>query len=228
MFSEKQIQALSYDIDKNRVRTRSKGAISLSYLEGFDIIDTANKIFGFGNWSYEITDLEHISTELNQNQNHVISYKCVVKVLVYDMAHSKYISRQDVGFGSGIAKTLSDAHESGAKEAVTDALKRAMRSFGNQFGNSLYNKGKQHNSNPANLQHNQVPQQKQTRDAKTRYANAYEFQSLTNIGLSIVEQGDNLVVVGNDIFSKKDSIKACGFRWDRANKQWYMPIRQAA
>ncbi|MCB4748208.1 MAG: RAD52 family DNA repair protein, partial [Sulfurovum sp.] len=46
-------------------------------------------------------------------------------------------SREDVGFGTGIAKTLADAHEGGAKEAATDALKRSLRSFGNQFGNSL-------------------------------------------------------------------------------------------
>lgn len=228
MFNEKQTQTLSYDIDKNRVKSRSKGAISLSYLEGFDIIETANRIFGFGSWSYGITSLEHVSTEINQNQNHVISYKAIVKVLVYDKTHAKYISREDVGFGCGIAKTLSDAHENGAKEAVTDAIKRAMRSFGNQFGNSLYSKEKQN----APIVQKQIPQQNQPYPTNTQksnhYANSYEFQSLTNLGLNIVEQGDNLIVVGSDIFSKKDSIKACGFRWDSANKQWYMPIRQAA
>ncbi len=232
MFNEKQTQALSYDIDKSRIKTRSKGAISLSYLEGFDIIETANRIFGFGSWSYGITSLEHVSTELNQNQNHVISYKAIVKVLVYDKTHSKYISREDVGFGCGIAKTLSDAHENGAKEAVTDAIKRAMRSFGNQFGNSLYSKEKQTPTIPNRRQERQLPPHNQTYPTNTpksnQYANSYEFQSLTNLGLNIVEQGDNLIVVGNDIFSKKDSIKACGFRWDSVNKQWYMPIRQAA
>jgi DNA repair and recombination protein RAD52 len=43
-----------------------------------------------------------------------------------------------------------------------------------------------------------------------------------------MEQGQNLVVVGDDIFSKKDSIKACGFRWDGGNKFWYKPIEQQA
>jgi hypothetical protein len=32
------------------------------------------------------------------------------------------------------------AHESAVKEAVTDALKRALRSFGNPFGLALYDK----------------------------------------------------------------------------------------
>jgi DNA repair and recombination protein RAD52 len=38
-----------------------------------------------------------------------------------------------------------------------------------------------------------------------------------------LEQGNNLVVVGEDIFNKKDSIKACGFFWDASRKVWYMP-----
>ena len=60
-----------------------------------------------------------------------------VQILVHDLQHLKDVSREDVGFGTGIAKTLADAHESGAKEAVTDALKRSLRSFGNQFGNQF-------------------------------------------------------------------------------------------
>ena len=232
MFSEKQTQALSYEIDKNRIKTRTKGSINLSYLEGYDVIDTANRIFGFGNWSYGVTTLKHITTEINKNQNHVIGYKAIVKVLVYDKTHTKHISREDVGFGCGIAKSLSDAHENAAKEAVTDAIKRAMRSFGNQFGNSLYNKEKLTPTISNRGQGRRLPQHNQAYPTNTpksnQYANSYEFQSLTNLGLKIVEQGDNLIVVGNDIFSKKDSIKACGFRWDSVNKQWYMPRKYVA
>jgi len=46
------------------------------------------------------------------------------------------------------------------------------------------------------------------------------------LGLNIVEQSGYLIVVGDDIFSKKDSIKACGFRWDGNTKQWYKVIEQ--
>ncbi|MCB4743914.1 MAG: RAD52 family DNA repair protein [Sulfurovum sp.] len=78
------------------------------------------------------------------------------------MGHTEDVSREDVGFGTGIAKTLADAHEGGAKEAATDALKRSLRSFGNQFGNSLYDKSRNHqysrmelrvNSKHFNLKH---------------------------------------------------------------------------
>ena len=144
MFVEKQMQVLKYDIEPSRIKSRTKGNTNLSYLEGFDLIETANKIFGHGNWSYSITSLEQVSQETNVKQNIVICYKAVVKLTVYSLDHSKHISKEDVGFGTGIAKMLADAHEGGAKEAVTDSLKRSMRSLGNQFGNSSKKRNQLH------------------------------------------------------------------------------------
>jgi len=226
VFTDKQNQVLAYELDSSRIKSRSKGNVSLSYLEGFDVIETANKIFGYGNWSYNISKLEQVSQELNHNQNNVICYKAVISITVYDTQHSKSITREDVGFGSGIAKTLADAHESGAKEAVTDAIKRAMRSFGNQFGNSLYDKSRNHQ--PQNQQQYAQPQTQQYQQPTQQMQNntPQDYASLYNLGLTIMEQGQNLVVVGDDIFTKKDSIKACGFRWDSATKMWYKPINQ--
>ena len=57
----------------------------------------------------------------------------------------------------------------------------------------------------------------------------YEYQPLYNLGLDVVEQNNGfLIVTGDDIFSKKDSIKACGFRWDGKTKSWYKQIEQQA
>ena len=148
MFNENQLKILNEELNSSRIKTREKGNVSLSYIEGFDVIDTANLIFGYGNWSYLISKLEQVSQEQNHNQNFVVCYKAVVKLIVKDDNHSKSIFRQDVGFGTGVSKTLADSHENAGKEAVTDALKRAMRSFGNQFGNSLYDKTKNHQNSP--------------------------------------------------------------------------------
>lgn len=219
MFDQQQNQALSQELENTRIKSRSKGDIELSYLEGFDVIETANRIFGYGNWSYNISTLEQVSQESNQNQNIVICYKAIVVVKVFDAQHAQHISREDVGFGTGIAKTLSDAHESAAKEAVTDALKRAMRSFGNQFGNSLYDKSRQHQSTNATQQPkpsnqvNTIPQ---------------DYSKLSNLGLSVMQQGQNLIVMGDDIFAKKDTIKACGFKWDGRSKHWCKRLEQQA
>ena len=258
MFSKEQIEILNEELNSNRIKTREKGNINLSYIEGFDVIDTANKVFGFGNWSYSISKLDQVSQEVNQNQNNVVCYKAVVQIQIHNNDHSQTVSRQDVGFGTGVAKSLADAHEGAAKEAVTDAIKRCFRSFGNQFGNSLYDKTRNqqnqdssyqqkqnYNQNqsytnrnqkpPQNIQQNNPPQQQQpyqnqnqTRTQNNSSFNQYEYQSLFNLGLNIIEQNGFLIVTGDDIFSKKDSIKACGFRFDSKSKTWYKAIEQRA
>jgi DNA repair and recombination protein RAD52 len=249
MFSKEQIEVLNSQLDNLRVKTREiktreKGNISLSYIEGFDVIDTANKVFGFGNWSYSISKLDQVSQELNQNQNNVVCYKAVVQIQIHNTNHTLDVNRQDVGFGTGVAKSLADAHEGAAKEAVTDAIKRCFRSFGNQFGNSLYDKTKNHQNQDSSYQQNQNNNQRppqnnqqqkqayqnpnQTRNIQQNNSsfNQYEYQSLFNLGLNIVEQNGFLIVTGDDIFSKKDSIKACGFRFDSKSKTWYKSIEQ--
>ena len=237
MFNDKQTKALQSELSADRIKVRDKANIKLSYLEGFDIIDTANSIFGFGGWAYTISSLEQVSQEVNANQNVVICYKAIVKVDVYDIDHSTMISRQDVGFGTGVARNLADAHENSAKEAVTDALKRSLRSFGNQFGNSLYDKSKSVAQNtPSNMPNapanqnagfaqnraipNQAPSQAMPNQAPNDQVMG-DIQSLRNMGLDVVEQNGFLLVRGNNIFAKKDTIKALGFRWDSKTKQWY-------
>mgnify|MGYP000449758559 CR=1 FL=1 len=243
MFDKKQLDILNQELDSSRIKTREKGNISLSYIEGHDVIETANKVFGFGNWSYSISKLEHVSQEQNQNQNQVICYKAIVQVLVHSENHTLDVSREDVGFGTGVAKTQADAHEGAAKEAVTDALKRAMRSFGNQFGNSLYDKTKNHQANNESIPSSSSrPQQTNYRQSSPTVTNVttnhnrnfqqsydpYEYESLFRIGLDVIYQNGFLVITGDDIFAKKDSIKACGFRWDGKTKSWYKQIEQGA
>ena len=248
MFDKNQLTILTQELDSNRIKTREKGNINLSYIEGFDVIDTANKVFGFGNWSYSISKLDQVSQELNQNQNNVVCYKAVVQVLVHNGNHTLDVNRQDVGFGTGVAKSLADAHEGAAKEAVTDAIKRCFRSFGNQFGNSLYDKTKNHQNQDSSYQQNQnqnynqrPPQNKQqqqqpyqnpnqTRNIQQNNSsfNQYEYQSLFNLGLNIIEQNGFLVVTGENQYSYKDAIKACGFRFDSKSKTWYKAIEQGA
>ena len=46
-------------------------------------------------------------------------------------------SRTDVGF-QAVTDETADGHETAFKGAVTDRLKRALRTFGTQFGNALY------------------------------------------------------------------------------------------
>jgi len=240
MFTENQLKALSYNLDDSRVKSRDKAGMSFKYLETYDVINVANTIFNYM-WDYTITRLEEVARETNQNGNHVITYSAIVKVKIYD-AQRNFIEREDTGVGTGTARTVGDAIDNASKSAVSDSLKRSLRSFGGQFGNDLYSKTPTTNYNqqqPQQMAQQQQypqqqtqqipPQQQQYQQATKQMQNnniPQDYASLYNLGLTIMEQGQNLVVLGDDIFTKKDSIKACGFRWDGATKTWYKPINQ--
>lgn len=115
------------------------------YVDALHVIREANRIFGEGGWSYDVTRLQMVSgqtVELKGDngpyEQYRVGYLCSVKVSVGG------VSREGVAVGSGMGSPLSlaDHHESAAKEAESDALKRALRSFGNTFGLALYEKDK--------------------------------------------------------------------------------------
>jgi len=239
MFSENQIKALSYNLDDSRVKTIDKAGMSFKYLETYDVINVANTIFNYM-WDYTITRLEEVARETNQNGNHVITFSAIVKVKIYD-AQRNFIEREDTGVGTGTARTVGDAIDNASKSSVSDALKRSLRSMGAQYGNNLYSKTPTVSQNqqqtyqkPVQIQQSQQPQQQQQQQYQQPQTQQVQnnapqdYASLYNIGLTIMEQGQNLVVIGDDIFSKKDSIKACGFRWSGENKMWYKPLEQQA
>ncbi|WP_386681874.1 RAD52 family DNA repair protein [Loktanella sp. R86503] len=111
------------------------------YIEGWHAIAEANRIFGFGGWSYTIKTMTQDSLKEGKTAKGDVqwqaAYTCIVTVTVGDVV------REDVGFGSGFAKQIGDAVEGATKEAVTDALKRALRTFGNAFGLALYDKSRE-------------------------------------------------------------------------------------
>lgn len=132
------IKILGEKLKKDHISSRKKGSTNLSYIESHHAIREANRAFGADGWSYGIITLDKVSEEKNTNGNHVIGYTARVMVEVGG------ITREDVGFGSGIAKMLADAHEGATKEAVSDAMKRALRTFGDIFGLALYDKKQEH------------------------------------------------------------------------------------
>jgi len=132
---------LTAKLDPAHVKPPSKFGPKGDYIEGWWAIAEANRIFGFGSWSYVIKSLTKDALELGKNHKNEdqwqAAYTCIVTVTVGNVV------REDVGFGSGFAKQLGDAVEGATKEAVTDALKRALRTFGNPFGLALYDKSRE-------------------------------------------------------------------------------------
>ena len=62
-----------------------------------------------------------------------------MRIRVGDESTAQLI-REGSGAGHGIDADLDQAHESALKEAETDAMKRALLTFGNPFGLALYDK----------------------------------------------------------------------------------------
>jgi DNA recombination protein Rad52 len=129
------IRELEKPLNSRHVVQREKGGQELSYVEGWHVIAEANRIFGFDGWTRELVDLvENTPPTTNQRGNFVVSFRARVRVTAQGTV------REGTGFGSGIAKDVHDAYESAVKEAETDAMKRALMTFGNPFGLALYDK----------------------------------------------------------------------------------------
>ncbi len=149
---------LRQPLDMTRVKRRqAPGSGTVPYLEGFDVIDTANRIFAF-RWSFNLLSEPQI-TRWNR------------KVMVWDGQQRKKVpvmdaqghpQTEEVGLihitGSvavdldGQTYTHSDlgrcmftgdspeALDMALAGCVTDCLKRCFRQLGEQFGLSLYDK----------------------------------------------------------------------------------------
>lgn len=131
--STTQIEALSEKLSANHIKSRDQAGHKLSYIEGHHAIREANTIFGFDGWDLKTERLDLVQQETKGDKSYV-GYTCLCIVTV------GVTVRYGAGFGQGIDKDLGRAHESAIKEAETDAMKRALRTFGDRFGLALYDK----------------------------------------------------------------------------------------
>jgi DNA repair and recombination protein RAD52 len=139
MFSDHQKAALAAPLHREHVKQRSQSGRQLSYIEGWHAIAEANRIFGFDGWTRETLDIRCVAErerKIGQSgrDGFGVSYIAKVRVTVGGLV------REGIGSGHGIDADLGLAHESAIKEAETDAMKRALMTFGNPFGLALYDK----------------------------------------------------------------------------------------
>lgn len=132
---------LNKKLDPAAIKPAPQGKFG-DYVDGYHVISEANRIFGNGGWSYEITRLQEThraEVSTGRGPQVRVSYLCTVKVHVGDT----FKEGSAVGMGSGKPENLGDVIESAVKEAETDALKRALRTYGNTFGLALYDKSRE-------------------------------------------------------------------------------------
>ena len=130
--------ALGQPLDPTLVSQRKgRAGRTYDYLEGHAVIEQANRIFGFGGWGYELAgdvtlrQIENVDTKTGEVKT-TSFYSAPVRVTVPGAP-----PRTDIGFNA-VAEDNADGHETAIKGAVTDGMKRALRSFGVQFGNGFY------------------------------------------------------------------------------------------
>jgi DNA recombination protein Rad52 len=143
-FSAEQIASLSAPLDRAKVRQRRQGRSQVSYLEGWQVIGEANRIFGFDGWQRQTIALRCVNQSertigRDQKPGWGVTYTARVRITVGEGSAAQLI-REGSGAGHGIDTDLGQAHESALKEAETDAMKRALMTFGNPFGLALYDK----------------------------------------------------------------------------------------
>ena len=143
-FSDEQLAALSAPLDRANVRQREQGRGKVAYIEGWFAVAEANRIFGFDGWQRQtisfrcVAQAERVNGR-DQKPGWGVTYTARVRITV-SAGHLSPVIREGSGAGHGIDVDLGQAHESALKEAETDAMKRALMTFGNPFGLALYDK----------------------------------------------------------------------------------------
>ncbi|KAL7410870.1 recombination protein Rad52, partial [Mrakia frigida] len=113
------------------------GGSKLTYIEGWKVINVANEVFGFNGWSSTVQRLETDFCDTNPTTGRVsVGISAIIRITLRDGT-----VHEDVGYGEiSNSPSKAAAFDKCKKEAITDAVKRSLRSFGNVLGNCLYDK----------------------------------------------------------------------------------------
>lgn len=167
VFTEAEIKDLDLDLNPLLISERKGGGGSrLKHIEGHNAIDQANRLFGYGNWGYKVISCKPINLiDPASGEAIGVTYEAEVELQVKGCmpvsdvgqqacsvwnVEDVVMSRRKDGDDGPIqrwekqnaSRTIVDAHEVARKGAITDAMKRCLRTFGSQFGNGLYGDGK--------------------------------------------------------------------------------------
>ncbi|KAM9073842.1 DNA repair protein RAD52 homolog isoform 2-T10 [Megaptera novaeangliae] len=164
-FGQYQYTAEEYQAIQNALRQRlgpeyissrmAGGGQKVCYIEGHRVINLANEMFGYNGWAHSITQQNVDFVDFNngkfsvgvcafvrvQLKVRVMEGTCCLQALGRWESEQDGSYHEDVGYGvSEGLKSKALSLEKARKEAVTDGLKRALRSFGNALGNCILDK----------------------------------------------------------------------------------------
>jgi DNA repair and recombination protein RAD52 len=238
-FNDKQQELLNKPLDGARVKTLDKAGRKFSYLPTFDIVNHLNLVFGYDGWETKVKKLDMLNISTNQNGNHVITFSAIISLKVWDTNHEKYIIKEDNGISVSVAKSIGEAMETASKASISDGLKRAAKSFGNLMGNALYdpeqkdvdytnkNQSTQNFKKPQQQYSNQPVQQTNYSPNNQNFNNnprSQDLNLLASNGITVVQDGNILVAVGNNLYDQRNLLKQNLFKFNSENKTWWSEI----
>ncbi|KAI0999670.1 DNA repair and recombination protein rhm52 [Podosphaera aphanis] len=111
------------------------GGQKMHYITADKCIQLANEVFGFNGWSSQIMACQVDFVDENPQTCKVsLGLSVIVRVTLKDGTF-----HEDIGYGHiENCRGKAMAFEKSKKEGTTDALKRALRNFGNVLGNCIY------------------------------------------------------------------------------------------
>ena len=129
---------LSEPLDPRRVTTGEAGPLrGIKYLEGHDVIETANRIFGYGGWAFMLLSAPTCVEKGSQGDRQT-AYEVWMAQGQLTIENAGVFTDVGTCVRNG---TGASGLEMAIKGAATDALKRCLRNYGDQFGLVLYEKG---------------------------------------------------------------------------------------
>lgn len=134
-FADTQVRKLKAKLKPACIKSREADGTTLHYLEGWHVVAEANRIFGFEGWDRESVSSTCVWTKQTGSR---FAAAYVTRVRITVRAGDERVVREGCGAGESNAGSPGQAHEFAAKAAETDATKRALSTFGNSFGLSLY------------------------------------------------------------------------------------------
>lgn len=132
-----QIEQLLKGVNPNRVAQRKGGGgRSLSYMEAFDVKAHMIRVFGFGEWSWDVHAAD-LMYEENDGRNWQVGYRVLGTLKI----HATGATYSEAAVGMAQLPQRGEAHDMAVKTGESDAFKRAAINLGDQFGLSLYKNG---------------------------------------------------------------------------------------
>jgi DNA recombination protein Rad52 len=138
------------------------GNKKLTYMSGESVTRLLNEIFGHDGWCMDVKGIEKVESVTHSSGKFQVAYMATVRITLLrptiqqnrvDGGAAAPAYREDVGFGDSVDKLLATAVSHAVKGAVTDALKRAARHFGDRLGNALSDGQFSVKNAPVNLSH---------------------------------------------------------------------------